>query len=68
MPGGSGVARPGAVPGDIISALAGHSTQNLAALDDVVAGLRSGSTLTADIITLTGRRESVSVVLDPLGS
>jgi hypothetical protein len=56
------------VPGDIITALAGHSTQNLAALDDVVAGLQSGSTLTADIITLTGRRESVSVVLAPLGS
>jgi putative serine protease PepD len=66
VPKGSGVERAGAVPGDIITAVAGHPTPNLAELQSVIASLQSGATVTADITTASGSQQHVSVVLDQL--
>jgi S1-C subfamily serine protease len=67
VPAGSGPAKAGVVPGDIVTSVAGHPTPTLAELEDVVAGLRSGATVTAAIVTRSGAHQSVDVVLDQLG-
>jgi S1-C subfamily serine protease len=67
VPSGSGVAKAGISRGDVVTALAGRPTPTLAELENVVAGLHSGSTVTADVVTPTGRNEHVSIVLDQLG-
>jgi S1-C subfamily serine protease len=68
VPAGSSVARSGLVPGDIIIAVSGHPTPTLAELQNVVAGLHSGETVTAQIITPGGAERTVSVVLGNLNS
>jgi putative serine protease PepD len=67
VPSGSGPAKAGIQRGDVVTALAGHPTPTLAELVNVVAGLHSGSTVTADIVTPSGRHQSVTIVLDHLG-
>ena len=67
VPSGSGVAKAGIRPGDVVTGLAGQPTPTLAELESVVAGLHSGTTVTADLVTPSGKVEHVSVVLDQLG-
>jgi S1-C subfamily serine protease len=67
-PPGSNVARAGLVPGDIITAVAGRPTPTLAELENVVAELHSGQTVTAHIITPSGVPRTVSVVLGNLAA
>ena len=66
VPPDSTVARAGLVPGDIITAVAGRPTPTLAELQNVVAGLHSGETITAQIITPTGAERKVTAVLGNL--
>jgi S1-C subfamily serine protease len=67
VPSGSGVAEAGIRPGDVVTGLAGQPTPTLAELESVVAGLRSGATVTADLVTPGGRVEHLNIVLDHLG-
>ena len=67
VPAGSGPAKAGVVPGDIVTSVAGHPTPTLAELEDVVAGLHSGATVTAAIVTRDGTHENVDIVLDQVG-
>jgi S1-C subfamily serine protease len=67
VPPGSGVAKAGIKRGDVVTALAGQATPTLAELQNVVAGLHSGATVTAEVVTPQGRDERVSIVLDKLG-
>jgi S1-C subfamily serine protease len=67
VPSGSGLAKAGVRPGDVVTALAGQPTPTLAELQNVVAGLHSGTTVTAALTTPNGRQEQVSIVLDQLG-
>ena len=67
VPAQSGPAHAGVVAGDIVTSLDGRPTPTLAELGNVVAGLRSGQTVTAAIVTPAGRHENVSIVLDHLG-
>ncbi len=66
VPPGSGVARAGVSPGDIITAVSGQPTPTLAELQDVLAGLQPGSTVSASIVTPAGAVRSVTVVLGQL--
>jgi S1-C subfamily serine protease len=66
VPPGTGVASAGLVPGDIITALAGQPTPTLAELEDVLAGLRSGSTVSVRIVAPGGSARTVTVVLGQL--
>jgi S1-C subfamily serine protease len=68
VPPASSLARAGLAPGDIITAVAGRPTPTLAELENVVARLHSGETVTAQIITPTGSQLTVSVVLGNLNT
>lgn len=68
VPPGSGVAVAGVVPVDAITSVAGQATSTLADLEDAIAGLRSGSTVAARLVSPSGARRTVSIVLGQLGS
>jgi S1-C subfamily serine protease len=63
---GSAVAKAGIVSGDVITSVAGHPTPDLAELEDVLAGLQSSATVTAQLVTPDGNRRTVTVVLGQL--
>ena len=66
VPAGSNLARSGLAAGDIITAVSGKPTPTLAELQNVVAGLQSGQTVSAEIVAPNGARRMVTVVLGNL--
>jgi S1-C subfamily serine protease len=68
VPAGSNLAQSGLAPGDIITAVSGRPTPSLAELQNVVAGLHSGQTVSAQIITPSGAQRTVTVVLGNLNT
>ena len=68
VPPGSGVANAGVAVGDVVTAINGQPTTNVAELADVLAGLQSGEVVSAALILPNGAHQVVRVALGQLTS
>jgi putative serine protease PepD len=66
-PGGA-AAKAGIVAGDVITAINGQPITSLADLQNVLAGLTPGASATVTILSQTGAKRTVNVVLGQLTS